>query len=192
MPSGKAPIAESSTIAALRSRQWTHRRPLPAGIISLLTVACWAVWIYLVLPLVSLLLWAFGARLFIAEATKGGYEGLLSSLVAYSSVLLVLVGLLALWILWNVVRYGGSKDRRTVKRAEATDMEIMQAFHLDASLLAVLRGERFLRVDLDKDDCVMVIAAEPSGEAQPAVSPPERLADPQRAAPPERTSTRSG
>jgi len=192
MPSGKAPIAESSTIAALMSRQWPHRRPLPAGVISLLTVVCWAVWIYLVLPLVSLLLWALGVRLFLGELTKGGYAGLRTSLVAYSSVLLVLVSLLALWILWNVVRYGGSHDRRTVKRAEVTDLEIQQAFHLDDSLLAVLRDERLLRIDLDKDDCVVVIAAAPSGEVRPAVSDSERLADPQRAAPRERGSTRSG
>lgn len=186
MPSGKARIAESSTVTALLTRRWSHRRPLPAGIISLLTVGCWAVWIYLVLPLVSLLLWAFGARLIVAEIQTGGYEGLRTSLVAYSFVLLVLVGLLVLWILWNVVRYGGSNDRRTVKRAEPTDLEVLQAFNLDGSLLAVLRAGRFLRIDLDQDDCVMVMTPEPSGEAHPAALDPGLLPSPQR------TSTRSG
>jgi poly-beta-1,6-N-acetyl-D-glucosamine biosynthesis protein PgaD len=192
MPSGKVPIAESSTIAALRSRQWSRRRPLSAGVISLLTVVCWAVWMYLVLPLVSLLLWALGVRLFLAELTKGGYEGLRTSLVAYSSVVLVLAGLLASWILWNVRRYGGSHDRRTAKRAEVTDLETQRAFHLDESLLAVLRDERLLRIDLDQDDCVVVIAAAPSREVQPAISGSQRLAGPQPASPRERGSTRSG
>jgi poly-beta-1,6-N-acetyl-D-glucosamine biosynthesis protein PgaD len=192
MPSGKAPIAESSTVGALMSRRSSPARPLSAGVTSLLTVVCWAVWIYLVLPLVSLLLWAFGIRLFMTELTKGGYDGLLFSLAAYSSVVLVLVGVLALWIVWNVVRYGGSHDRRTVKREEVTDLEVQQAFHLDDSLLATLRNERLLRLDLDKDDCVMMMGAEPSGKVQRAIPAPEHPADPQRAAPPERESTRSG
>jgi biofilm PGA synthesis protein PgaD len=192
MPSGKAPIAESSTVAALMSRQWSHRRPLPAGVVSLLTVVCWAAWLYLVLPLVSLVLWVLGVRLFLADLTEGGYAGLLTSLVAYSSVLLVLVGLLALWILWNVARYGGSNDRRTAKQAEVTDLEVQQAFQLDASLLAVLRDERLLRIDLDPEGCVMVIAAAPSGGVRPAISGAERPGDHQRAAAREPASTRSG
>jgi len=194
MPSGKARIAETSTIAALMTRQWSHRQPLPAGILSLLTVVCWAVWIYLVLPLVSLLLWALGVRLFAAQLTQGGYDSLLASLAAYSSILFGVAGLLALWIVWNVVRYGGSNDRRTVKRAEVTDLEVQQAFRLDDSLLDVLRGERLLRLDLDQDDCVMVIAAEPSAKLRPAipVSEPPAAGLQRVAAPPERDSTRSG
>jgi poly-beta-1,6-N-acetyl-D-glucosamine biosynthesis protein PgaD len=177
---GEAPTAETATVKALLSRQWSKRRPLPAGLLSLLTLLFWAVWLYLVLPLVSLLLWAFGVRLFMKELSNGGYEGLRSSLVAYSSTLLVLVVLLALWITWNVVRYGGSHDRRTVKRAEATDLEVRQAFRLDHSILEVIRAERLVRIDLDRDDCVVVIAAGGSQGmlAEPAASAaePDRLA----------------
>jgi poly-beta-1,6-N-acetyl-D-glucosamine biosynthesis protein PgaD len=158
MPFGEAPTVENTTVKALLSRQWSKRRPLPAGLLSLLTLLFWAVWLYLVLPLVSLLLWAFGVRLFMKELSSGGYEGLRSSLVAYSSILLALVGLLALWIAWNVVRYGGSNDRRTVKRAEATDLEVREAFRLDDGLLARMRGERLVRLDLDGDGRVVVTA----------------------------------
>ncbi|HYU34749.1 MAG TPA: poly-beta-1,6-N-acetyl-D-glucosamine biosynthesis protein PgaD [Thermoanaerobaculia bacterium] len=180
MPSGEAPIGKPSTAKALLSRKWSKRRPLPAGLLSLLTVGFWAVWLYLVMPLVSLLLWAFGVRLFIQEIVADGFEGLRTSLVAYSSILLVLVGLLALWIGWNVVRYGGSHDRRTVKRAEATDQEVRQAFHLDESLLERMRTERLVRIDLDRDDCVVMIAApSPQGLGSDAAGP-DRLAVAQR------------
>jgi poly-beta-1,6-N-acetyl-D-glucosamine biosynthesis protein PgaD len=189
MPSGKVPIAESSTIAALMSRQWSPRGPLPAGALSLLTVACWAFWIYLVLPLVSLLLWVLGIRRFMTELSKGSYEGLRTSLVNYSLGLVALTVLLALWIVWNVVRYGGDRDRRTVKREEVSNLEILQAFRLDDSLLAVLRDERLLRLDLDPEGCVMVIPAQPT---QPALPHAQRPAAPQPAVLPERSSTRSG
>lgn len=157
MPSGKAPIGERDTVAALFSQRWSHRQSLPGGIVSLLTLVCWAGWLYLVLPLLSLLLWVFGIRLFVREFAGGGYQGLLGSLAAYSSVLLVLVGGLALWIVWNVVRYGGTHDRRTIKSAEVTDPEVAAAFHLDESVLPLLRGERRLRIDLDRDGCVVVV-----------------------------------
>jgi poly-beta-1,6-N-acetyl-D-glucosamine biosynthesis protein PgaD len=165
MLSGEAPIAEASTVDALLSRQW--RRPLPTGILSVLTLAFWAVWLYLVLPLVSLLLWVFGVRFFTQEIAAGGYEGLRAALIAYSSILLALIGLLALWIAWNVVRYGGSNDRRTVKSAAVTDPEIQTAFRLDDGLLTALRGERLVRVDLDGDGRVVRIgAALPRREVQ--------------------------
>ena len=169
MPSGAAPIAESSTVDSLLARHWSHRRPLPTGVLALLTVVFWGVWLYLVLPLVSLLLWAFGVRLFIEQIRNGGYEGLRAPLIAYSSVLLVLVSLLALWIAWNVVRYGGRSDRRTVKRAEVPDWVVRGAFHLDESLVSVLRNGRQVHVDLDGDGVVTVADGRPR-EVSPAVA----------------------
>jgi poly-beta-1,6-N-acetyl-D-glucosamine biosynthesis protein PgaD len=166
-----------------------------------LTLLFWMVWVYLVLPLVSLLLWFFGVRLVVQQIVAGGYEGLRASLAAYSLVLLVLVGLLALWIAWNVVRYGGDNDRRTVRRAEVTDEEVQKAFRLDHSLLSVLRGERLVRIDLDGDGVVVMKAAVPPRLAGPAVeaSPvietrPALEAGPDGGAPPQRDrdSTRSG
>jgi poly-beta-1,6-N-acetyl-D-glucosamine biosynthesis protein PgaD len=191
MPPGKAPIAESSTVDALLARQWSHRRPLPAGLLALLTVFFWGVWLYLVLPLVSLLLWALGVRFLVEQIRLGGYEGLLGSLITYGVVLLVLVSLLAFWITWNVVRYGGSSDRRTVKRAEVPDWVIRGKFRIDDSLLSVLRTERLVRVDFEGDDVVVIVdertratsRASPAMTAGPGAGP-----GPQR----ERDSTRSG
>jgi len=191
MPSGKAPTAEASTVGALLARHWSHRRPVPTGVLAMLTVLFWAVWLYLVLPLVSLVLWAFGVRFFIEQIRQGGYEGLRGSLLAYSSVLLVLVGLLALWIAWNVARYGGRSDRRTVKRAEVPDADVRDAFRLDDDLLAVLRDRRLVRVDLNGGG-VVLIGDEPPREPPAAIpagpASPEGPAGPQRG----RESTRSG
>jgi poly-beta-1,6-N-acetyl-D-glucosamine biosynthesis protein PgaD len=172
MQSGEALIGKPSTGKALLSRKWSKRSPLPAGILSLLTVGFWALWIYLVMPLVSLLLWAFGVRLFLEKHSSG--EGLGTSLVAYSSILLVLIVLLGLWIAWNVMRYGGSNDRRTVKRAEASDERVQEAFRLDDSLLEVMRAERSVRIDLDQDGCVMVIPATISPGRGPDDRDPDR------------------
>jgi poly-beta-1,6-N-acetyl-D-glucosamine biosynthesis protein PgaD len=191
MPPGKAPIAESSTVDALLARQWSHRRPLPTGLLALLTVLFWGVWLYLVLPLVSLLLWAFGVRFLVEQISQGGFEGLLGSLITYGVVLLVLVSLLASWIAWNVVRYGGSSDRRTVKRMEVPDWVVRETFRVDDRLLAVLRAQRLVRVDFKGDDVVVIADAGPR-----AMSPetPAMTADPGAGPGPQRDrdSTRSG
>lgn len=179
MPSGEAPIAEASTVQALLSRQWSRREPPSRGLVSLLTIGFWAVWLYLVMPLISLLLWVFGVRFFVEELTKDGLEGLRNSLVSYSSILLVLVGLLGLWITWNVVRYGGSNDRRTAKRAEVTDPEIAQAFHLDEGQLATMRAERHVRIDLDRDGRVVLTTVAALPEQGPDDRGPDRP-DPRR------------
>ena len=191
MPPGKAPIAESSTVDALLARQWSHRRPLPTGLLALLTVLFWGVWLYLVLPLVSLLLWAFGVRFLVVQIRRGGYEALLGSLLTYGVVLLVLVGLLAFWITWNVVRYGGSSDRRTVKRMEVPDWVVRGKFRIDDSLLSVLRARRLVRVDFEGDDVVLIADARPRAmsPASPAIpAGPDAGPGPQR----ERDSMRSG
>ena len=188
MPPGKAPIAESSTVDALLARQWSHRRPLPTGLLALLTVLFWGVWLYLVLPLVSLLLWAFGVRFLVEQIRRGGYEGLLASLITYGVVLLVLVSLLALWIAWNVVRYGGSSDRRTVKRAEVPDWVVRGTFRVDDSLLSVLRAERLVRVDFEGDSVVVIADAQPRAVSPAMVAGPDAGPGPQR----DRDRTRSG
>jgi poly-beta-1,6-N-acetyl-D-glucosamine biosynthesis protein PgaD len=156
MSSGAVRIAEASTIAALRHRG-SRVRPVPAGMLGALTVACWAVWIYLVLPLVSLVLWAAGVQLFVRENAGGSYLPLAQTLLSYSSVLVVLVGLLAIWIFWNVALYGGTLDRRTVKRPLVSSGEVWKSFRLDGSIGGPLRTARSMRVDLDHDGCVVVL-----------------------------------
>jgi poly-beta-1,6-N-acetyl-D-glucosamine biosynthesis protein PgaD len=188
MPSGKAPIAETSTVDSLLARHWSHRRPVPTGVLAVLTMVFWAAWLYLVLPLVSLLLWAFGVRFFIEQLRLGSYEGLRASLLAYSSVLIVLVALLALWIAWNVKRYGGSSDRRTVKREEVPDAEVRQAFRLDESLHVLLRDQRLVRVDMNGGGIVVIANEQPRVESRAPGAGADGGAGPQRG----RETTRSG
>ena len=156
MQSGAARIDEASTIAALR-RRGSRVRPVPAGMLGALTVACWAVWIYLVLPLVSLVLWVAGVQLFVRESAGKSYGVLMRTLLSYSTVLVVLVGLLALWILWNVTRYGGKLDRRTVHRPLVSRSEVSKSFRLDEGIGDPLRAARSLRLDLDRDGRVLVL-----------------------------------
>jgi hypothetical protein len=95
-----------------------------------------------------------------------------------------------------VVRYGGSSDRRTVKRAEVPDWVVRGAFHLDESLLSVLRAERLLRVDFEGEGVVVLPAARPRAASPETPARQETPAGPEMEAGPgpqrDRDSTRSG
>ena len=174
MPSGAARIDDASTIAELR-RRGARGKPLPAGMLGALTVVCWAVWIYLVLPLLSLFLWVTGVRLFVRENPVASYHALAATLLAYSSTLVILVGLLAIWIFWNVARYAGKLDRRTVKRPEVANAEVWKSFRLDASIGHSLREARSMRVDLDRDGCLVVVAEGKTAGSNGRRDPPRRV-----------------
>ena len=174
MRSGAARIGEASTITELR-RRGSRGKPVPAGMLGALTVVCWAVWIYLVLPLVSLFLWVSGVKLFVDENPAGSYRALAETLLSYSSVLVVLVGLLTIWIFWNVARYAGKLDRRTVKRPEAANAAVWKSFRLDASIGQSLRAARSMRVDLDREGCLVVLADAATARSNGRRDSPRRI-----------------
>lgn len=78
----------------------------------LATLVMWIVWLYLWLPLVSLLAWIAGVELFYEHMIKlGGYQGLLAQLHWY---IMAVIGISVLWVYWvefNRRRFQG-RDRR--------------------------------------------------------------------------------
>ncbi len=63
---------------------------------------CWAMWIYLLIPLVTLTSWVLGDKKMINEMRWfGGYKSLLELLQIYFISLLVMAGL---WLIWIVYR----------------------------------------------------------------------------------------
>jgi poly-beta-1,6-N-acetyl-D-glucosamine biosynthesis protein PgaD len=153
---GSASCATASGLSGFLERRYAHRPDrVKSGLLWALTAVFWGLWLYLVLPLLDLVLWALGVRLVLYQMVDlGGYQGLIRSLVGYSVVLLSIVAALLLWILWNVRRYGGEHDRRTVMPADLTDPEIAAVFRLDEGALADLRQMRSVLVDFDADDCL--------------------------------------
>ena len=183
MPSGTAPTAERPPRRGTANRLPPAQRPEPMhraerprmgkGVPALLTVLFWGLWVYLILPLASALLWFFGVRLFLNEMGEGSYQALVASLVAYSTVFVVLFGLLVTWIGWNIMCYSGSNDRRTVKKPLLTDDEVRRVFRLEPAVLARLRDERLVRLDLDEQhDTALVPEIRPA--RPPRAGQPER------------------
>lgn len=161
MQPGRVPTVEGRPIEPVRHpwhRRFPPRRgPAEIGLFAFLTILAWGLWIYLVLPLLGLVLWWLGIERVVEEVMSVRYDHLAQTLLSYTGVFLVMISLLGLWVLWNVLCYGGTvrPDEQPRQVVEPT-----RAFELGRRDLAVLRNGRVVRVDLDTDDRVQVLEGE--------------------------------
>lgn len=130
---------------------WRRPRVQRAAVLSL-TTFFWMIWLYLIMPLLSLLMWLAGYQLFVEEmVVLGGYEALLGELRHYGlTVLAILLGIL-LWIDWNQRRYG-RHNQRTVQPSPVTVAEQAEHAGLTPETLTTLRTARRTVVDFDEQD----------------------------------------
>jgi len=78
-----------------------------------ITLGFWLLWVYICLPLVSLLAWALGFNLLYTQMVLyGGYDGLLRVLGLYLLIIAILGGSLLLWAFYNYFRFRGVERRR--------------------------------------------------------------------------------
>ena len=108
-----------------------------------LTMFFWGLWIYLVLPLVSLMLWFAGIYLFVDRMiTLGGYRAFADQLGNYATAVLLMWSLLTLWVVWNLMRYGGRHERRNVKPPHVSDKQMADSMGLTTAVVRSLRSKR--------------------------------------------------
>lgn len=179
MRPGRVPTVDGRPIEPVRHpwhRRFPPRRgPAEIGLFAFLTILAWGVWIYLVLPLAVLVLWWLGVERVFEEVFTVGYEDLSQTLLSYTGVFLVMISLFGLWVLWNVVCYGGTvgPDDRAPRVA---GRRARRAAGVARGELAALRNARVVRVDLDEEDRVLVLGGAP---ARPPAS--SRRINPRRA-----------
>ena len=163
MRPGRVPTVEGRPIESVRHpwhRRFPPRRgPAEVGLFAFLTLFAWGLWIYLVLPLLGLLLWWLGIERIVEEVLSVRYDHLAQTLLSYTGVFLVMASLLGLWVLWNLLCYGGTV-RRDELPPRVAPPELAEALELGRRELAALRDGRVVWVDLDADDRVRVLEGE--------------------------------
>ena len=79
------------------------------------TSIMWAVWLYLFLPLLNILIWFLGIRYFYVEVIKlAGYRELLNLLFKAGWVILAVFLILRLWGYYNYRRFGRRERRKSL------------------------------------------------------------------------------
>lgn len=134
----------------LKPSKWRHATEFTV------TTLFWLAWLYLVMPLVSLLLWALGVQLFMDEMlVRGGYEALIGELVNYSLVILSMLAATLIWVYWNLRHYG-RHEKRTLQPAPVSVEEIAASSGLAPDVILGIWASSRLRITFDDNDQPMI------------------------------------
>ena len=101
-----------------------------------ITFAFWILWIYIWLPLVSLVAWGFGVQLFYDEMIlESGLEAFTELAGTYGVVIILLGASLISWALYNWRRFR-NKERRSATGLLSTE-ELAEYFQVDIDELLI-------------------------------------------------------
>lgn len=105
----------------------------------IVTFAFWILWLYIWLPLVSLIAWGFGVQLFYDEMIlESGLDAFLNLAGTYAVIIALLGTSLLSWALYNWGRFR-NKERRNVSEKLGSE-KIAEYFHVNKDELTVWQG----------------------------------------------------
>ena len=136
----KSPIIERSDLQSPRQRTLSGA----------LTLAFWALWFYLWLPVLALLAWALGVQqAFKYMIVLGGYHEVIRLLGIYSLIIVLIGGGIVFWANYNITRFSGVERRRV--NPPVTPADIGRDFGQDPKSVARWQSEKRLYVTHDEE-----------------------------------------
>jgi biofilm PGA synthesis protein PgaD len=133
----------------------------------IVTLIFWGFWIYLWLPIVSLIAWLLGFRLLYVHMVElGGFDGFLEQLDTFTLGIALVSGTLACWSFYNLKRYGKYKRRNNIL---ATDLEkLAEEFSVTPQKFQQIQQAK--RITFSFDEQHEISGAETSGSARDSAS----------------------
>jgi biofilm PGA synthesis protein PgaD len=106
----------------------------------------WMLYIYLWIPLITLLVWFVGVKLFhINMIELNGYGSLVDKLGLYSAIIIMISIILISWAEVNRMRFK-NKFRR-LDNNELTVGEVAKKYNLDVAHLVLIRQKKSIKID---------------------------------------------
>ncbi len=100
------------------------------------TLAFWALWIYWISPILTVLLWIMGVRIFYSELfSQEGLLELFSILKQAGLVLVLIAGTLLGWSYYNYMQFLHRGERRRTYVPYCQDEDVAEFFRIDPNLL---------------------------------------------------------
>ena len=145
-------MSTSTTDTGLKLPEPIYRPDLQGrfqrNLYAILSVLGWIIWLYLFVPLITLVGWIFGYhrldRFVLSSPRESAY-----TLTLYMVVIALAGATLVLWALYNLLRFRG-KERRTQPH-NVTEDALAAEFHIETSQLWRLQRSRIARVHCDDD-----------------------------------------
>lgn len=117
-----------------------------------ITFVSWSLWVYLITPLISVIVWYVGGSLFVEKMLTPGSLLTLQNISQYGVAIFSMWLALALWITWNKVRYSEMRDRRKTKAPLVSDQQLSEHTGLTVSALNIMKDSRELSLHFDEQD----------------------------------------
>jgi len=123
---------------------------LRVAVEGLLTVAFWVLYIYVLLPIFTLVLWVFGVRTIYDEIFGlKGYLALIDILKNGGLITFAILAVLAGWAYYNYRMFMYRGERRSSRVSISNDREISRLLSVDLDSLEGIRKLRRLKVKIE-------------------------------------------
>jgi len=125
-----------------------------------LTAVFWAAWVFLWLPLVTLIGWVFfGYQFQFHMIQLDGYEGFLNLLAVYALVIVAMGGALIAWAKYNHLRFRGVDRRRGFVPPSLDELAAMHM--VSAATVAQWRTYSVMTVSHDDNGAITLVVPGP-------------------------------
>ncbi len=116
-----------------------------------ITFLLWILWLLLLYPLASILIWRFfGVNIaygLSSERADAAFQTLSDFILVNGSIVLALIITYGLWSLYNDMRYSGNKNRRKNRPIDPLPFFVAKTSHKSSELLLLNQNLRYLQVD---------------------------------------------
>ena len=110
-------------------------------------IFCWVMWIYLLIPLVTLISWVLGDRKVLNQMRWfGGYKSFLELMQIYGITLLIMI---AIWLCWIFYRFLRSKMLHPASREQVSDEALCRFYQVNNEELQQSRRATLITVYFD-------------------------------------------
>ena len=117
----------------------------------------WMFYIYLWVPLITLVVWLVGVKLFHINMIEfSGYEVLVDKLGLYSAIILIISIILIGWAEVNRMRF--KNKLRRLDNNELSVGEVAKKYNLEVSHLTLLRQKKSVKVDFSNKGAISEIS----------------------------------
>lgn len=126
------------------------KSPLRRVVEDTITVVCWGVYLYLLLPMFTLVLWIFGIQtIFDQIIGEKGYEELIRLLANGGITTLVIFLLITGWTYYNYLWFMRRGERRGNQVRISSDVEMSAMLETDITAMEEIRSARRLEIRVE-------------------------------------------
>jgi len=126
------------------------KSPLRKFVEDFITVVCWGLYLYLLLPLLTLVLWVFGVQTIYDQIIGAkGYEELVRLLQNGGITVLIIFLIVSGWTYYNYLWFLRRGERRGGQVKISSDVEMAGMLGTDSTAMGEIRKARRLEIRVD-------------------------------------------